>query len=136
MGMMKYAEIIRIDLIEKATYIWNQLVWGMIMAIIIFIFVHIWKAIYSGQTIIEGFTLPQMIWYLAIAETMMFALGMDFIERIGEEVRTGVVGVTLLKPVSYVGKEFAQVMANFLFKFVSIPEKLTSIPFTAYGSST
>lgn len=118
MSLSKYYEVAKIHVLEKVSYSWNQVFFGLIIGIVLFVFVHIWQAIYAGKPTIEGFSIAQMIWYLAFAEIIIFSGGGQGIERIGEDVKSGVIASSLTKPLNFVGKEFAVSLANFAYTFL------------------
>ena len=115
MSLAKYYEVAKIHVLEKVSYSWNQVFYGLIIGIVLFVFVHIWQAIYAGKPTIEGFSIAQMIWYLALAEVIVFSAGGGGIERIGDDVKSGVIASSLTKPLNFVGKEFAVLLANFFY---------------------
>ncbi|MEK6962912.1 MAG: ABC-2 family transporter protein [Nanoarchaeota archaeon] len=118
MSLAKYYEVAKIHILEKISYSWNQVFYGLIIGIVLFVFVHIWQAIYAGKLTIEGFSIAQMIWYLALAEVIVFSAGGQGIERIGEDVKSGIIASSLTKPINFVGKEFAVLLANFIYTFL------------------
>lgn len=117
MGYSKYLEVVKIELVDRTSYLWNMVAWGGIICIILFVFMNIWQTIYAGKPALEGFTMPQMIWYLAFAEVIVFSTSANHIEKIGEQVQQGIIVNTLTKPINYVGKEMAVLFAHFVYSF-------------------
>jgi ABC-2 type transport system permease protein len=72
------------------------------MAIMLFIFLHLWKAAYAvnGTEQIGEFTLAQMLWYLTVTEAIMLS-GPRVSLTVDEEVRTGAITMKLIRPMSY-----------------------------------
>jgi ABC-2 type transport system permease protein len=72
------------------------------LGVILFIFMQLWKATYShaGATTFGGFSLREIIWYLTLTEAIMMSVP-RLSARIDEDVRTGVICVQLVKPMSY-----------------------------------
>jgi len=120
MTLSKYYELARTDLFEKITYFWNQLFGALFISIILFIFLQIWTTLGQEQGLLQGYTVPQLLWYLAFAEVILFSSGNEWLEKIGEEVRSGALGLHLLKPMNYVGAKFSLHFENFLYSFFSI----------------
>lgn len=118
MVLTKYWLVGWYEVRQRFQYVWDQVFAGVFIAIILFVFFHIWTVIFSGKSVVEGFSLAQMIWYLAMAETLVIASGFFWIERIGDEVRTGVIASRLLKPMDYVVSAFFINLAHVLYNFV------------------
>lgn len=119
MRLSKYLALGKITFKERFSFFWDKLFYSLIIAIILFVFLNIWKAAYAGKATIEGFSIAQMIWYLAVAETIMFATGTTRIEEIGEEIRSGSLSNTLLKPWSFIGKELSVLSAGAAYTFLT-----------------
>jgi len=76
MGVGKYWESAKIsfnnNLMYKADFLANSLFIGLI----IFIFINLWKVVYStGSGAIEGFTINMMIWYFLLTESIVTSPG-------------------------------------------------------------
>lgn len=72
------------------------------LGVILFIFLRLWQVTY-GQThaaILGGFTLPQMLWYLVVTESIMLSTP-RIAQYVDQDVRTGAIAVYLLRPMSY-----------------------------------
>lgn len=120
MTLKKYFALARITLIERFSHFWNKLATAFILALILFVFLQIWKAVYAGKADIDGYTIAQMIWYLTLTEVILFSTGSHKIDVIGEEIRSGAIANALLKPFNYVGREFSVLMAEFVYSFTII----------------
>jgi len=144
MTITKYYSIAKTDILEKVTAVWSTALWGVFIGIAMFIFMNLWTAIYSGKVTLEGFTIAQMVWYTAFAEVIVFSTGIDWINDIGDHVRTGIIANTLLKPVNYIGWQFSVVFGNFFYRWIilgiisfviayvlvgSIPFSFATLPF-------
>jgi len=72
------------------------------MALFMGIFMALWTAAYgaSGQADLEGYTLVEMVWYLAMTETVALSTSRIFLE-ISEAVKAGDLAYTLARPLSY-----------------------------------
>jgi ABC-2 type transport system permease protein len=72
------------------------------MVLFMGVFMALWSTAYgvSGQTDLEGFALVEMVWYLAMTETVVLSTSRIFFE-IGEAVRAGDLAYTLARPTSY-----------------------------------
>jgi ABC-2 type transport system permease protein len=72
------------------------------LAVILYIFMCVWKTTFanSGTDRFEGFSLNEIIWYLAFAEAIMMS-SPRVTPLIDEDVRTGAIAVQLVRPLSY-----------------------------------
>ncbi len=72
------------------------------LGIILFIFMQLWKAIFANTNVasFQGYTLEQIIWYLAITECIMLS-SPRVTPLVDEDVRTGAIAVQLVRPMSY-----------------------------------
>jgi ABC-2 type transport system permease protein len=146
MSVSKYIAVGRMEFFEKLHAVWGTMFWGFFTGLVLFVFLKIWEAIYAGKPVIEGFTIAQMIWYLAFAETLMFALASHQLKTIAEDVRSGTVAMDLLKPMSYIFSRVAIFSGTFVRVFLivgavsvvityllvgPIPFSLSSVPFIA-----
>jgi ABC-2 type transport system permease protein len=71
------------------------------LSVILYIFMRLWKVTFShtGGTI-GGFTLRDMLWYLAMTETIFMSIP-RISALVDEDVRTGTLAVQLVRPLSY-----------------------------------
>ncbi len=72
------------------------------LTIILYIFMSLWKTTFAnaGTTNFSGYTLKEIIWYLAFAECIMMS-SPRVTPLIDEDVRTGSIAVQLVRPLSY-----------------------------------
>jgi ABC-2 type transport system permease protein len=99
---MKYLAIARTRLMASLIYDRDVLVRSIFMFVALVVFVQLWTTTYAstGQTIIQGFSLRDIVWYLVITEIV--ALGTPSLpQTIDTEVRSGDVAYSLSKPYSY-----------------------------------
>jgi len=94
-----------------------------ILTYLLFVSVHyfIWKAIYAGRAAdeaVNGFTLSEMVTYITvgwIARSFYFS---NIDEEIDEIVRTGQVGIYLIRPVNFQLMLLAKAVGSSLFRIV------------------
>jgi len=88
------------------------------LTIILYIFLRLWTAVYSGagEHRIGGLTLPQMLWYLVITEAIYLSAPRVFSE-VDEDVRTGRLAVHLIRPLSYAGGHLSRAMGDRVVRF-------------------
>ena len=87
------------------------------MIVVLFIFTQLWGVTYevTGKDRIAGFSLPMMMWYLTVTESIMMAYP-PLVERVEQEVKSGQVAVTLIRPFSYVAAHFSAYLAEFILR--------------------
>lgn len=99
-----------------------------ILTYILFVSVHyfLWQAIYSGRVEhgeLHGFTLSEMITYIAVGWVARSFYFSDVDRDIDELVSTGQISVSLLRPVNFQLMLFAQAIGQSIFRalFFSVP---------------
>lgn len=101
--MKKYLNITKMVILEKSQYLYNQLFKTIMYAIFIYIFLQLWKYMYSDSNVIAGYTLVQMVWYVAFTEIIFGGLLPRTIRKeLSEEIRSGKIAYILNKPFNYV----------------------------------
>ncbi len=72
------------------------------LAVILYIFMRLWQVTYgeTGATRLGGLTLSQMLWYLAVTESITMSAP-RVAQVVDEDVRTGSLAVQLIRPISY-----------------------------------
>jgi ABC-2 type transport system permease protein len=72
------------------------------LAVILYIFLRLWQVTCgdTGATQLGGLTLPQMLWYLVMTETLTLSAP-RVAPEIDQDVRTGALAVQLIRPLSY-----------------------------------
>lgn len=119
MKIAKYLKLAKLTIIDQYTHFTEKLFSGIIIAIVLFVFIHIWQAIYAGRAEMEGYTIAQMIWYLAFAEVLVLSATAG-VDDVGEEVRSGALANTLLKPWSYLTMQFTKRISIFFYGAISV----------------
>lgn len=107
--MKKYLFILKSEIMSNLQYVFNILVGFIGYFIILYIFLNLWKHIYSDPNeIINGYTMNQMIWYVTITEVLWNILaGRKLCKKIIEDVRGGNIVYNINKPYSYIGYSLA-----------------------------
>lgn len=72
------------------------------LAVILYIFLRLWQVTYgeTGAERLGGLTLPQMLWYLTMTETLTLSAP-RIAPEVDQDVRTGALAVQLIRPLSY-----------------------------------
>lgn len=103
--MLKYLHIYKTSIKQEKDTVVDTLLRAVSFCIIIFIFVQLWSFIYGeGGTgsIINGYSLEQMIWYLITTELIVScARNRLIINSIGNEIKSGGIAYKLNRPYNF-----------------------------------
>ncbi|HZU70307.1 MAG TPA: ABC-2 family transporter protein [Ktedonobacteraceae bacterium] len=117
--LRKYLAVMRVSIASNLAYMMEVFFRGLFLVVLIFVLGQLWKTTYSarGATLLSGFSISDMIWYLAAAE--MIATSMPALtRRIDQEVRSGQLAYLLVRPCSYVFYNFAQYLGERVVRFI------------------
>lgn len=100
--MSKYVAIARARLLAALVYDRDLLVRSLLMLVILVTFVQLWSTTFetTGQALVDGFSLRDLVWYLIVTETVALSTP-RVVEMIDHEVRAGDVAYSLGKPMHY-----------------------------------
>ena len=100
--MTRYWSVLRTSARQQWVYRSEMVARSVQMILFMGVFMALWTTAYgvSGRTQLEGFSLPDMVWYLAMTETIVLSSSRIFFE-IAEAVRAGDLAYTLARPLSY-----------------------------------
>ena len=111
-------------LITAATSLQSNLVYRtnfifetVFLFLIVFVFIQLWEAIYSGNSVIAGYTYKQMIWYFITAEIVALSGGGVF-QNLSSEIKSGSIAYLLNKPYHYIPYQLANSMGLIVIKLV------------------
>jgi ABC-2 type transport system permease protein len=111
--MIRYGRVLLISARQQWVYR-SELVARVIqIALFMGIFMALWTAAFgvSGQQELEGYSLAEMVWYLAMTETVVLSSSRIFLE-ISEAVKAGDLAYTLARPLSYPFFQVANSLGN------------------------
>ena len=102
--MRKYLFIYKTEILSNLQYIFNIIIEFIGYFVMIFIFLNLWKYIYSDPNeLINGYNVNQMIWYVIITEILWSTIkGRSYVKGIVNDVRGGNITYQINKPYSYV----------------------------------
>ena len=118
--MKKYLYIFKTSLMNNLQYVFNLCIGFISYAIIIFIYLNLWKYMYSDPNeLINGYNMTQMIWYVVMTEILWMSLsGRTLCSDICEDVKNGNVAYKINKPYNYVLYCVFNHLGKFLVRFV------------------
>jgi ABC-2 type transport system permease protein len=113
----KYGTAFRVSVVNQLAYPGELWLRTIFLVLIMFIFSSLWHTTYGelGRATVGGFTLTEMLWYLAITESLILSRPRDSL-RIDEEVRTGDLAYALVRPYSFVCFRYAQMLGERLVR--------------------
>ena len=115
--IQKYGAVLRVSIANNLAYLMEVFFRALFLIAVVFILGQLWKTTFSarGAKLLSGFSITDMIWYLAAAEA--FALSLPTLTRnIDLEVRSGQLAYLLGRPCSYVFYHFAQYLGERLVR--------------------
>ncbi len=120
--MKKYLYIFKSELMSNLQYTFDILIGFISYVIMIFIFLNLWKYIYSDPSeVIKGYTMNQMIWYVIVTEILWMSLGgRKLCKKICNDVRSGNITYNIIKPYNYVEYSLFNHLGLTVFKFILI----------------
>lgn len=82
----------------------------------------VWWAIYSfsPESVIAGYTFPQMLMYVILSAVVGEAIYTDTLGEISDDVRNGLIGMRLMKPINYRVQLGFSAMGSFLSRILII----------------
>jgi len=120
----RYAFVLRTAARQQWIYRAELAMRAVQMVLFIGVFMALWTTAFgvSGRVEMAGFSLVEVVWYLAMTETVALSSSRVFVE-IGEAVRAGDLAYTLARPLSYPFYQVANSLGNsaprFLLNFLT-----------------
>jgi ABC-2 type transport system permease protein len=101
-GLRKYAWIGLTSARSNLAYLGEVATRVIFLGVILYIFLQLWRATYAqtGAIQLGGLTLTQMLWYLAMTESIILS-GPRVAQEVDQDVRTGALSIQLIRPLSY-----------------------------------
>jgi ABC-2 type transport system permease protein len=119
--LRKYLAVVEITVRSRMAYLGEQLLSGFSVLIFMVVFVALWRTTFAvqGAERVDGYTLPQMIWYLVATEAIVLSLPRIH-ATIEGEVKGGDLAIRLNKPYSYLLFHYAATLGDALLRLASI----------------
>lgn len=138
--MNKYLMVLKTSFKQESKTFTNSIVAVVSFFVIIYIFSELWGYIYGGSgvgSLINGYTLEMMIWYMIAAEILMYALNCRAVTRaFGNDIKTGRIAYQLNKPYNYYGYQIANQCGAFIWKLCFLVPAGLGIGFLLLGPIT
>jgi ABC-2 type transport system permease protein len=116
---MKVLSVAQVTLASRLAYAGEFLLRTIFLGLILFTFLQLWRSTGLGTDILEttGFTIPQLLWYLAFTESMVLSVGWISESEVDKEVRSGDLAYRLTRPLAYPLHHLGAQMGDRLFRF-------------------
>jgi len=114
---MKYLETFKISFLNTITYIWDAFSLTFFLLLLVYVYINLWTAIFGTQVTIEGFTLPMLIWYVMLTESI-FTSTRDITNQINRDIQSGQIAYMMNKPYSYMFFKFAESLGSTALHFI------------------
>lgn len=100
--MNKYLFIALTAIRSKLAYLGEIGSKTIFLFVVLYIFLSLWRVTYgeTHQSALGGLTLPQMLWYLVVTESIILSLP-AIAGTVDQDVRTGSLAMQLIRPISY-----------------------------------
>jgi len=116
--VVRYGFVLATSARQQWVYRSELLARAIQMVLFMVIFMALWTAAYgTGQAELGGYTLVEMVWYLAMTETIVLSTSRIFME-ISEAVKAGDLAYTLARPLSYPLFQVASSLGNSAPRFL------------------
>ncbi len=140
--LRKYVAVLRVSIANNLAYLTEVIFRTLFLAGFIYIFLQLWTATFAAKGVhsVGGFSISDMIWYLAATETIVLSLP-QLTRLIDQEVRSGQLAYLLGRPCNYVlyhyaeylGGRFVRLIMNSVVAFVLAWLFVGPPPFTWMG---
>ncbi len=117
--LSRYTPFIRNSFLAMLAYRLRYVTGILTYTVFVSVYYYIWEAVYRSKgegSIINGFTLQEMITYITVGWISRSLYFSDIDEEIDDIVRTGQIGVYLLRPVDFQFMMLAQAFGATLFR--------------------
>jgi ABC-2 type transport system permease protein len=100
--MARYFFVLRLAALQQWAYRGEMVMRSISMVLFMGVFIALWHTAFGlrGGAELAGYTLVDMVWYLAMTETVTLSASRIFVE-ISEAVKSGDLAYTLTRPISY-----------------------------------
>jgi len=118
--MNKYFGIFRASVKQESKTLGDSITSVVSFVVIIYILQQLWQFIYGGSgggTLINGYTIEMMIWYMIMAEVLLYAVhGRTVTKAFSSDIKSGKIAYQLNKPYNYFAYQVSSQAGVFLWK--------------------
>lgn len=120
---------------QRVAYRASAIGWVLVPAITFFVTYGIWKAVFSSAetTTLSGFTFKEMAVYVCLQAMISLLVDSNAGWSIGGDVVRGDIASSLIKPISYSGKIFAEDLGDKVFILCTVAAPLLLVIFFLIG---
>lgn len=120
--MNKYWSIYKTSFRQESKTVANAITAVISFIVIIYIFSQLWQFIYGGSgggTPINGYTVQMMIWYMIMAEVLMYSVSARGVTRaFSSDIKSGKIAYQLNKPYNYFSYQVCSQAGAFMWKLI------------------
>jgi ABC-2 type transport system permease protein len=111
--------VLWITLVARLAYLGELLIRSIFMLLILYIFTQLWRATGAAVDLraTTGFSLAQLVWYLAFTEAIALSASLRY-EEVDREVRSGDIAYRLARPMPYPAFHLGAYLGDRLVRFV------------------
>jgi len=113
--MKKYLYLALISIKAYTYYLKDFLISRIFLIMVIIIFSFIYKTLLAGKDSFASFTIPMLLYYLAITESIELSK-VPVHNKISEEIKSGSVAYQLLRPISYISFHISSAAGDIFIK--------------------
>ena len=117
--MTRYGFVLRTAARQQWVYRAELVMRAVQMVLFMGVFMALWSSAFgiSGESTLEGYSLVDIVWYLAVTETITLS-GSRIFTEISEQVRAGNLAYTLTRPLSYPWYQVANSLGSSVPRFL------------------
>jgi ABC-2 type transport system permease protein len=110
--------VLWITLVARLAYLGELLIRSLFMVLVLYVFTQLWRATSASIDVqtITGFSVIQMIWYLAFTEAIAMSTSLRY-EEVDRDVRSGDIAYRLARPMPYPAFHLGAYLGDRLVRF-------------------
>ena len=113
-----YGAIFTTNVRNQLAYLGEWTLRGVFLAMVLYIFLQLWQATFHGRVTVAGFTIAQMLWYMALTESIILSRP-RLNQEVDRQVRTGDVAYVLVRPYDFAGYHLAAYAGERVLRFLT-----------------
>lgn len=119
--MNKYLSIFKTSFKQESKTLANSLTSVVSLVVILYIFKQLWQFIYGQNVVtsINGYSIDMMIWYMIVAEVLMYAVNARTVTKaFSNDIKSGKIAYQLNKPYNYYSYQVTSQLGGFAWKLL------------------